>query len=110
MIIENGTVEFKDKTDAAGIDPETGYPQKAEVVPTWGAPIRCQYYANTYNRLGLSNGERIVTAKYTILIEERPLKDVEQVRIKDCDGDVIGEYSIIQVEPLPAVGEIRIFV
>lgn len=108
MIIENGTIELKQKTSGGGIDPTTGYPHKPTSVG-WGSPIPCQYSANKYNNLGRVNGEHFKTAEYSILIEEQPF-DTEQLRLKDRSGNVVGEFSIIQVEPLEAVCEIRIFV
>jgi hypothetical protein len=107
MIIANGTIELKRKT-AGGIDPETGYPVKASSV-TWGDPIPCQYTANKYDNLGRVNGEHFKVAEYSVLIEEQPL-DTEQLRLKDRDGNVVGEFSIIQVEPLEAVCETKILV
>lgn len=108
MIIENGTIELKQKTSGGGIDPTTGYPHKPTSVG-WGNPIPCQYSTNKYNNLGRVNGEHFKTAEYSILIEDQPF-DTEQLRLKDRSGNVVGEFSIIQVEPLEAVCEIRIFV
>jgi hypothetical protein len=108
MIIENGTIELKQKATAAGIDPETGYPVKPEAA-TWGDPIPCQYYANKYSNLGRVNGEHFTTAEYTVLIELQPF-DAEQIRLKDRQGNEVGEFSVIQTEPLEAVCELRILV
>lgn len=108
MIIENGTIELKQKMGGGGIDPATGYPQKPSSVG-WGNPIPCQYMPNQYNNLGRVNGEHFKTAEYTILIEEQPF-GAEQLRLKDLAGSVVGEFSIIQAEPLEAVCEIRILV
>ncbi len=107
MIIQNGTIEVKRKT-GGGIDPETGYPQKPETV-VWGDPIPCQYSANKYNQLGRVNGEHFTTAQYSVLIEEQQFT-AEQVRLKDRAGNVVGEFSVISVEPLEAVSELRIMV
>lgn len=107
MIIQNGTIEAKRKT-AGGIDPETGFP----VVPSdveWGEAIPCQYSANRHDWLGKADGEHFTVAAYSILIEERPF-EAEQIRLKDSLGNVIGEYSVMQIEPLEAVGEIKILV
>lgn len=107
MIIENGTIEIKTKT-GGGLDPATGYPSPAQV--SWGAPVPCQYTASRFSFQGkTSQGEHTTTASYTILIEERPFQ-AEQIRLKDRESKVVGEFSIIQVEPLEAVGEIRITV
>lgn len=108
MIIENGTIELKQKTSGGGIDPTTGYPQKPASVD-WGTPIPCQYMANKYNNLGRVNGEHFKTAEYSVLIDEQSF-DAEQLRLKDRKGNVVGEFSIIQVEPLEAVCEIRILI
>ena len=105
MIIENGTIEFKEKTPGK-IDPETGYPTKATAVG-WSKPIPCQFITN----LGRVNGERFTTATYTVLIEEQPLPSSEQIRLTERSGKVLGEFSLIAPpEALEAVGEIRILI
>lgn len=109
MIIENGTIEFKEKTPGK-IDPETGYPQKASAI-RWGKPIPCQYQPNSRNNLGRVNGESFTTASYTVLLEEQPLPKSEQVRLKGSDGTSLGEFSLISPpEFLEAVSEIRILI
>lgn len=107
MIIQNGTIEAKRKT-GGDIDPATGYPKPANAV--WSDPIPCQHSANKYNKLGKVNGEHFTVAQYEILIEEQPFEGVEQVRLKDLAGNNLGEFSIMQVEPLDAVCELRILV
>ncbi|MCE8584881.1 hypothetical protein K0E99_17605 [Bacteroides fragilis] len=107
MIIENGTIETKAKT-VGKIDPKTGYPSKPSDV-SWSDPIPCQYSANKYNKLGRVSGEHFIRAEYSVLIEEQPF-DAEQIRLKDLNGNVVGEFSVISVEPLTAVCEIRILV
>lgn len=108
MIIPNGTIEIKQKT-CGGIDPETGYPRRSSDV-VWGEPIPCQTLTNKYNSLALSKeGNPIISASYAVLIDEHPFEG-EQVRLKDRQGKVIGEFSIIQIEPLEAVCEIRIWI
>lgn len=107
MIIENGTIEPKRKS-VGRINPETGFPKKPTDV-SWDTPIPCQYSANKYSNLGRVNGEHFTTAEYSVLIEEQPF-DTEQIRLKDLTGKVVGEFSVISVEPLPAVCEIRILI
>lgn len=106
MIIANGTIEIKTKT-GGGIDPVTGYP----VAPSasWGDPIPCQYRANKYNNRGKANGEAFKVVSYEILIEEQPF-DTEMLRLRDKAGKEVGEFSVIEVEPLEAVTQIRIMV
>ena len=109
MIIENGTIEFKEKT-AGKIDPETGYPAKPTAVG-WGEPIPCQFLPNNRNNLGRVNGERFTTATYTVLLEEQPLPDSEQLRLKDRMGKELGEYSLIAPpEAMEAVCEIKLLI
>lgn len=109
MIIENGTIEVKRKT-AGGIDPETGYPVKSSEV-SWENPIGCQYSANKYNKLGKVNGEHFTLAQYSILIDEQPFEGVEQIRLTDNrTGKSLGEFSVMEVEPLEAVCQLRILV
>lgn len=105
MIIANGTVEIKQKSEAGGLDPVTGFPVKPTA--SWGDPIPCQYIPVKHNLLAKVNGEPVTLVSYDILIEEREFV-AEQVRLKDIAGNLIGEFSIIQIEPLTAVCEIRI--
>lgn len=106
MIIANGTIEVKSKV-GGGLNPETGYPQKAE--EQWGEPIPCQYIPTKHNKLGVVEGEHYTVAQYTVLIEEQDF-NAEQIRLKDRAGKDLGEFSIIQVEPLEAVCEIRLLI
>lgn len=108
MIIQNGTIEIKSKS-VSGIDPETGYPTKPISVE-WSDPIPCQFSANKYDKLGRVNGEHFTIASYTILVEMQSMPNVEQIRLKGMDGKAIGEYSVIDIEPLEAVCELRITV
>ena len=107
MIIQNGTIEVKQKA-SGGIDPETGYPVKPGTAG-WGVPIPCQYSANKYSNLGRVNGEHFTVAQYTVLIEAQPFA-AEQIRLKDRNGNDLGEFSVIQAEPLDAVCELKILI
>lgn len=106
MIIQNGTIETKVKT-GGGIDPVTGHP--VQPTSSWGSPIPCQYIPNSHNNLGVSSGQHYIQASYTVLIEERPF-EAEQIRLKDMEGRMVGEYSILSVEALEAVCEVKIIV
>lgn len=108
MIIENGTIEIKSKS-AGGIDLETGYPAPSGNV-IWSNPIPCQWQANKFNNLGKSEGGNFTIASYSILIESEQNFTAEQIRLKDNYGNVLGEFSIIEVEPLQAVCQLRITV
>ena len=106
MIIANGTIETKIKT-GGGIDPETDYPLPPTV--TWGNSIPCQYRANHYSKRGKANGEAFTVASYEILIEEQAY-NAEALRLRNLDGEQIGEFSVIEIEPLRAVCQTRILV
>ncbi len=106
MIIANGTIEAKIKT-GGGIDPKTDYPIAPSV--SWGNPIPCQYRANKYSNKGRANGEAFTIASYEILIDEQPY-DAEMLRLRDAGGKMLGEFSVIEIEPLPAVCQLRILV
>lgn len=106
MIIANGTIETKIKT-GGGIDPYTDYPIAPSV--SWGNPIECQYRANKYSNKGKANGEAFTIASYEILIDEQPY-NAEMLRLRDISGKILGEFSVIEVEPLQGVCQIRILV
>lgn len=109
MIIENGTIRFKEKTPAA-FDPKTGYPAKPGEAK-WGDPIPCQFIPVSQRLLMRSNGEHVSKATYTVLIEEQTLPESEQLRLADRDGREMGDFSLLAPpEPLEAVGEIRILI
>lgn len=111
MIIANGTISVKQKSSGGGIDPATGFPLKA--VASWGAPILCQYKAVKFSCLGrTAAGSAFTLASYEILIEtsgNTPFKG-EQIRLADEHNAVLGEFSIVQVEPLRAVCQTKITV
>jgi hypothetical protein len=110
MIIENGTIEFKTKGAAGEIDPETGYPKQA-TEQGWSNPIPCQFLPNSCNNLGRVNGEHFTTASYTVLVEEQPLPESEQLRLRDKNGTDLGEFSLIAPpEPMDAVCEIKLLI
>lgn len=108
MIIENGTIEVKYKS-AGGIDKTTGFPVPSGNVE-WGKPIPCQWLANKYSNLGKSEGGNFTVAHYSILIESEREFTAEQIRLKDNYGNVLGEFSIIEVETLQAMCQMRITV
>lgn len=109
MIIPNGTLEFKSKTPG-GIDPKTGYPRPATDAG-WSEPIPCQFIPTSGNLLARSNGERITKASFTVLLNEQPLPESEQVRLTDDNGRSVGEYSLIAPpEHWVAVSQIKLLI
>ena len=108
MIIQNGTIEVKQKR-GGGIDPETGHAVESE--SPWGCPLPCQYVPLTHDKRAITNGEHYTLATYTVYVEEQPFcVRGEQVRLRDCCGHVIGEYSVASVDYLTAVCETRLIV
>lgn len=109
MIIDNGVLYTRVATEATpSLDPKTGYPRRAEE-EYWCNPIRCQFRARDYSNLTRVQGEAVRLAKYEILIEEQPFT-AGAVRLEDVLGGVVCEASVIEIEPLQAVGQIRILI
>lgn len=109
MIIDNGVLYTRAATEAKpSLDPKTGYPRRAEG-ECWHNPIRCQFIARDYSNLTRVQGEAVRLAKYEILIEEQPFT-AGAVRLEDVFGGVVCEASVIEIEPLQAVGQIRILI
>lgn len=109
MIITNGTIEFRLKPQAAGIDPETGYP----VAPQgcWSEPQPCNIVLLKEDLLAVSSlGSNYRKRTYAVSVEADTPVLSEEVRLIREDGELLGEYAVIQVEPLDAVGIIRITV
>lgn len=116
MIIQNGTIEAKGKTEWS-IDATTGFPvapvdtqTEQTIEPSWGNPIPCQWRAVTQDNLGRTQAGNFVIASYTVLIEQSATPfTAEQVRLKDMAGTVLGDrLSVISTEELDAVCQTRI--
>lgn len=109
MIIDNGVLYTRVAVEATpSLDPKTGYPRRAEE-ECWHSPIRCQFRARDYSNLTRVQGEAVRLARYEILIEEQPFT-AGAVRLEDVFGGVVCEASVIEIEPLQAVGQIRILI
>lgn len=106
MIIENGTIEVQ-RSNGGGIDATTGFPTAASA--SWGIPIPCQFVPIKYNALALRQNEPITERGYSILIDEQPFY-ADRVRLKDRCGRIVGEFSVVSIEPLEAVGQVKITV
>jgi hypothetical protein len=108
MIIDNGFIEFIEH-HSGGVDTATGYPvadseEAAE-------PIPCQFSARSYNGIARQGqGEPYTQQSYTILIEQRPLKRYDKLRLTGYATGILGEFAIISTEPLDAVCQIKITV
>lgn len=108
MIIQNGYIESVTLSEG-GLDPQSGHPVPAE--KEYGELIPCQFYASRLNMQAKSNGEAVTAATWTILVESIwDFRDVRTVRLQDMAGRMIGEFPVVSIEPLDAVGQIRITV
>lgn len=107
MIISNGTIEIMIKS-AGGLDSQ-GYPVAPSI--SWGALIPCQYIAKSNLQAKVEN-EPATQQSYEVLIEQ-PLigySVTEQVRLKDRSGIELGIFPVRMIEPLDAVGQIRLLI
>lgn len=103
MIIVNGKL-IPRLLSRGRIDPETGHPIPAQ--REWGDAIPCQYIVNRMDVAGRVNGEKALQLSYTVLVE-RPFYG-ERVRLCDMAGCVIGEFPVISLEWLEAVGQTKV--
>jgi len=109
MIIPNGTIEFIENTPG-GLD-DNGYPIAAS--KSYGCPVPCQFIANSRDTLGKTNGETFIRASYSVYIEwidRCSCRFTELVRLKSRHGKTIGEYHVLDIEPLEAVCQVRILI
>ena len=103
MIIPNGTLAPR-LPSRGHIDPESGHP--VELRPEWGEAIPCQYIPNRMDLAGRVNGEKASLLSYTVLLEQ-PFFG-ERVRLCDMCGREIGEFPVISLEWLEAVGQTKV--
>lgn len=106
MIIPNGYLVAK-HAGQSGLAPDTGYPLPGQAER--GIPVRCQYIPVRHNAQGLVQGEHVTLASYTILIEssQRGAIDSERVELRGDSGGAIGEFSILNMEELRAVQQVK---
>jgi hypothetical protein len=113
MINVNGTICVKSKT-GGGLTAD-GYP--AAVTENLLGPVPCSVRASKVNYLARSRqGNTYVDESYTVLIEAdvdaaflAALREGERVNVLERD-DNLGDFSVIQIEHLDAIGLIRITV
>lgn len=102
MIIQNGNISFKHKT-GGGLDND-GYPVAPSI--TWSDPIPCQYVPKTLNLQSTEGGNAYIKQGYSVYVNFDPnLILTEQLRLTTLKGAKIGEFSVISVEDLRAVGQ-----
>ena len=109
MIIPNGTIEFITNTPG-GLD-KNGYPVAS--AKTYGPVLPCQYIPNNRDAIGKKQGEAFIKASYSIYVEWLDFKSdgkTELVRLKSRSGNLIGEYPVLDIEPLDAVCQVKVLV
>ena len=103
MIIENGTICAKIKMDGELINGNPIRPSE-----TWDKPIPCNIKTNQCNNRGKVDGNTFKTVSYEVLINEQPF-DAEMVKLVRHGKD-LGEFTVQDIDRLPAVGAIKISV
>lgn len=110
MIIANGCIEIG-VIEGGGVDPRTGYPTRP-LKASYGEAIPCLFVPTHYNAQGRAGAEHATSLAYTVYIDDvgRDMFGTERLRLRDLAGRVVGEFSVISVEPLSAVGQVKILV
>jgi hypothetical protein len=103
MIIENGTICTKIKTGGGLVN---GNPVRP--FENWSDPIPCNIKINQHNNKGKVDGNTFKVASYVVLIETGAF-DADMVKL-ERDGRGLGEFSVQSIDPLDAVGAIKITV
>lgn len=104
MIFGNGSIRFKKKT-GGGLD-GMGYPVKADV--SWGEEIECQWRKVKEDYQAQTQGENYTERSLEILIEGIDRVESEILELRDDDGVIVGEFSVVRIDRLKAVDKTRI--
>ena len=104
MYIENGFISAMIKTD--GRLDENGNPVRLSDV--FEEPIPCNITTNKKNNLGKQNGNTFTIASYEVLIDLQPF-EAGLVRLTR-HGQNLGDFSVLWIEYLEAVGAVKIVV
>lgn len=86
---------------------EYGEPVAAQV--SWGDPVPCSIKTNNDTRKGKYEDGEFRMASFTILIEFVAGFAADRVKL-ERNGEDLGEYRVLSVEPLTSVGRIQIMV
>lgn len=107
MIIENGYIQYAIKGEGTMTD--DGFLTDAAL--SWAQPVPCQWSLASANNLARILGEPYKEVSYTVLVEDTTFPvNTQQVRLYDSNGTAMGEFSVIHIEQLDAVGQLRISV
>lgn len=101
----NGTLQYQ-------VISSGGYDDNGEPIPSsteWSEPIKCLLKANTDTRKGRYEDGKFRQASFVALIEKQPLPDIKRIKLTRY-AETLGDYDIINIEPLPTVGRTQIIV
>jgi len=104
MVFVNGFISAKIKTDG-GLD-ENGNPVRPS--EDFEERIPCRITTNKKNNIGKQNGNTFTVASYEVLIDLQPF-EAGLVRLTRNEHD-LGEFSVLWIEYLEAVGAVKIVV
>ncbi len=106
MIIENGRIEILESTED-GLD-ENGFPIVGEEKVVCELPCQFQQVNHSLQAKDPESGAYTRKA-FSILVdmEDEPF-EAERLRLFDMYGQNVGEFSVVSITPLQAVGIVRI--
>jgi hypothetical protein len=97
MIIENGIIQGM-KVVGGGFD---GSGNPIRQTTTWGEPMPCNIKILKSDNLGRYNGNSFTIASYEVLVEDLRFSTT---KIKlTLNGNALGEFQVMSIEPLNAV-------
>jgi hypothetical protein len=105
MVITNGTICARVDT-GGGLD-SAGNP--IAPLSVWDDPVPCRIRSNKHSDIGTWNGNAFTVASYVALIEMQPFQ-ASHIKLIREDGKDLGEFPVMQIEPLEAVKAIKIVV
>ncbi len=101
----NGTFQYQ--IIVPGEVNEFGEPTEATTV--WSDPIACSIKTNSDNRKGKYEDGEFRMASFTVLIENDETAQFDRVKLTR-HSEELGEYRVMNREPLTTVGRIQIVV
>lgn len=97
MIVENGTIQGM-KVVGGGLD-RNGNPTRQTTI--WGDLIPCNIKILKCDNLGRYNGNAFTIASYEVLVDDL-CYSTTRVRLT-LNGNLLGEFQVMSIEPLNAV-------
>lgn len=97
MIVENGTIQGM-KVVGGGLD---GNGNPIPTSTTWSDPIACNIKTLKSDNLGRYNGNTFTIASYEVLVDDLCFS-APKVMIT-MNGNLLGEFQVMSIEPLNAV-------